>query len=69
MTRQLLAHGTADGNGMKWVQAENRVSPEDVTAQTGLMQGASGIGLWLLRLDADARGEPRSGFTLPDSPF
>jgi hypothetical protein len=69
MTSQLLAKATADGDGSRWIQAENRTSPDDVAAQTGLMQGASGIGLWLLRLDAYERGDRTAGFTLPDSPF
>ena len=39
------------GEGVRWVQAEHRVQPELLQAQTGLMQGAAGIGLWLLHLD------------------
>ncbi len=47
----VLGRGTDDGDTTRWVQAENRVSPEDVVAQTGLMQGAAGVGLALLHLD------------------
>lgn len=47
----------ADGrHGLRWVHAENRVQPDVVKAQTGFMQGAAGIGLWLLKLDAFERG-------------
>ena len=37
-------------------------------AQTNLMQGAAGIGLWLLNLDAFEQGETLH-IVLPDSPF
>jgi len=49
------------------VQAENRSQPELRKQQTGYMQGAAGIGLWLLRLHAFEKGET-AGVTLPDSP-
>ena len=61
------SRATADGDGLKWVQAENRVSPLDVVAQTGLMQGAAGVGLALLHLDGAMRR--RAPFVvLPDMP-
>ena len=53
---------------MRWVQAEHRVRPELLVAQTGYMQGAAGIGIWLLHLDAFDRGK-KSWIRLPDSPF
>jgi lantibiotic modifying enzyme len=68
MTDQLLAKATREGDALKWVQAEHRVRPELLVAQTGYAQGAAGIGLWLLRLDAFERGR-RAGLALPDSPF
>lgn len=34
--------------GLKWMQAEHRVRPKELKAQTGYMQGAAGIGEWLL---------------------
>lgn len=68
VTDQLVAKATRDAVGTRWVQAENRVSPAVVVAQTGWMQGAAGIGAWLLRLDAfDRKAKPR--ITLPDDPF
>ena len=38
--------------GLSWTHAEHRVRPEFVHAQTGVMQGAAGIGLWFLKLHA-----------------
>lgn len=63
-----LDRATRDGEGLKWVQAENRVSPNVVLAQTGLMQGAAGVGLAMLRLDGALRGRTPT-IVLPDSPF
>jgi lantibiotic modifying enzyme len=62
-----LARATADGPGLKWIQAENRPSPDVVVAQTGLMQGAAGVGLALLHLDGAINGR-RAAITLPDTP-
>jgi len=63
-----LARATVDGDGLKWVQAENRVSPAEVIAQTGMMQGAAGVGLALLHLDGIAVDRPRF-VVLPDNPW
>jgi lantibiotic modifying enzyme len=57
----------ADG-GLRWIQAENRIEPEKVIAQTGYMQGAAGVGSFFLRLDAMERGTARH-LHFPDSPF
>ncbi len=58
---------TADGDGLKWIQNEHRVRPELLVAQTGLMQGAAGVGLALLHLDgAMKRRAPL--VVLPDAP-
>ena len=68
MTEDLLKRGTRDGQGLRWVQAEHRVQPKLLVAQTGYMQGAAGIGMWLLRLDAADNG--RENFVrFPDTPF
>lgn len=51
-----------------WTQAEHRVRPELLEAQTGWMQGAAGVGAFYLHLDARRAGE--SPFvTLPDTPW
>jgi lantibiotic modifying enzyme len=63
--------GQASGDevtGQHWVQAENRVSPEAVMAQTGWMQGAAGVGAFFLHLDGRAVGR-RALVRLPDSPW
>ena len=55
----------ADGQAMHWPQAEHRVRPELIVSQTGYMQGAAGVGLWFLELDAFETGRP-FGLRLPD---
>lgn len=65
---QLLRRATRDGVGMKWIQAEHRVRPDFLVAQTGYMQGAAGIGMLLLHLDAAERGRAPV-VIFPDSPF
>lgn len=64
MTQKAIDLGTQTPQGLKWVHAENRRSPEKVAAQTGLMQGAAGMGLWFLQLDAFENNRPFS--MLPD---
>ena len=65
---RLRAAATRAGDGLKWIQAEHRVRPHEVFAQTGLMQGAAGVGMFFARLDAYEQG--RMPFVrLPDTPF
>lgn len=64
----LIARGTRDDSGARWVQAEHRVRPDDVAAQTGWMQGAAGIGATLLHLRAVEAGTTPPA-ALPDNPF
>ena len=68
MTRDLLSRATEEKGGLKWIQAEHRNRPEFLQAQTGLMQGAAGIGLWLLNLDGYYQ-KRKQGIVLPDTPF
>jgi len=63
-----LERATTDGDGLKWVQAEHRVQPENLVAQTGLMQGAAGVGLAMLHLDG-ALSQRKPFVVLPDSPW
>jgi lantibiotic modifying enzyme len=63
-----VARATPEGDGLKWVQAEHRVRPELLVAQTGLMQGAAGVGLAMLHLDGAREGRARL-VRLPDDPF
>ncbi len=68
MTTQILAKSTPGVPGLKWIQAEHRSRPDFLQAQTGLMQGAAGIGLWLLKLDAFDQDQVVH-IQLPDNPF
>ena len=63
-----IKRGTTVSSGLKWIHAENRVDPESLTAQTGLMQGAAGIGLALLRMAAFEKGKGLK-IVFPDSPY
>jgi lantibiotic modifying enzyme len=63
-----MGRGTDDSAGLRWVQAENRTQPENLVAQTGFMQGAAGVGTFLLQLDALERNE-RWRFPQPDTPY
>jgi lantibiotic modifying enzyme len=59
-----------DGTGFRWYQAYRRLRPGEVTADTGYMAGAAGIGAALLHLDAALReGPARRVLLLPDNPF
>jgi lantibiotic modifying enzyme len=68
MTDDLLRRASRDDQGTRWRIAEHRIKPELITVQTGYMQGASGIGMWLLHLDAFERKKKRL-IRFPDSPF
>jgi lantibiotic modifying enzyme len=68
VTADTLHRASEDESGMKWVQAENRVSPEVLVAQTGLMQGAAGVGIAMLHLDGVRANRPPF-VVLPDDPF
>jgi lantibiotic modifying enzyme len=68
VTARLLAKATVENGRMWWVQAEHRTKPGYLFAQTGTMQGAAGIGTFLLRLGASGRTNTRR-VTFPDTPF
>jgi len=68
LTSDLLKRSTRDEAGLRWVHAEHRTRPELLFAQTNLMQGAAGIGLWLLHLDYFEQGK-KQRIVLPDCPF
>ncbi len=67
LTDDLIARGVRDETAqtIHWPHAEHRIQPDNIVAQTGLMQGASGIGLWLLELDAALAGRDFT-MRLPD---
>ncbi|HEV8383394.1 MAG TPA: lanthionine synthetase LanC family protein [Candidatus Acidoferrales bacterium] len=68
----MLSRATREGSGasltLKWIQAEHRLNPDLLIAQTGYMQGASGVAMALLHLDA-LDHSCRPAITFPDSPF
>jgi lantibiotic modifying enzyme len=68
VTEALLEKASVGNGEMSWLQAEHRTRPEFLQAQTGYMQGAAGIGMFLLHLDAAEKGR-RGKIVLPDSPF
>ena len=68
VTANLLSKATRDQKGMRWIQAEHRVKPDLLMAQTGYMQGAAGIGMLLIHLYQVERGK-KSSIILPDSPY
>jgi len=64
----LKSRAATDASGLKWIQAENRIEPDNVQAQTGLMQGAAGIGLYFIHL-AELGGNAQMANRFPDSPW
>ncbi len=64
----IMGEATEDEAGVRWSQAENRTQPEFLQTQTGWMQGAAGIGAFLLHLDGAAKGRPPR-VVFPDSPW
>ncbi|MBE1559637.1 lanthionine synthetase LanC family protein [Nonomuraea africana] len=61
-----LVRAQRDG---RWWQAYRRLRPREITADTGYLVGAAGIGAALLHLDAAERGDARRLILLPDNPF
>ncbi len=68
MVADLERRATPGPRGLKWLQAENRVSPDQLAAQTGYAQGAAGIGLFFLKMHALETGRPFAP-RLADNPF
>jgi lantibiotic modifying enzyme len=66
--RVVLDAATRDTAGLRWLHAEHRVQPDQLVAQTGYMQGASGIGSFLLAMHLHEQGKRRV-HPLPDDPF
>lgn len=57
-----------DGTGNRWYQAWTRTKPWEVTAETGYMIGAAGVGSALLHLHLAEAGRP-AAILFPDNPF
>lgn len=51
-----------------WPQAEHRTQPDFIQTQTGYMQGAAGVGSFLVHLATTLLGDPVK-IQFPDSPF
>ncbi|WP_283133874.1 lanthionine synthetase LanC family protein [Rhizohabitans arisaemae] len=67
-----LIRGATDHDraGFRWYQAYTRCRPWEVTADTGFMVGAAGIGTAFLHLSsAIGETDPRRLILLPDNPF
>jgi lantibiotic modifying enzyme len=54
----MVERATVDGEGTRWSNVEFRQTPPELPPETTFYQGASGIGLTLLRLGRHLRGEP-----------
>ncbi len=65
---QLAVSGDVVDGARSWPQAEHRTRPDFVEIQTGYMQGAAGIGSFLLHL-ATLDELVGSKIVLPDTPF
>jgi len=60
--------GEASNGGTSWQGAEHRSRPDFLEQQTGYMQGAAGIGSFLLNLHAVESGEACK-INMPETPF
>ncbi|XOV87769.1 MAG: lanthionine synthetase LanC family protein [Pseudomonadota bacterium] len=67
IAEHLVKHSET-GAGMAWSQAEHRNRPEFTEVQTGYMQGAAGIGSFLLHFNSISAGKPCK-IALPETPF
>ena len=63
-----IANAAAGPDGMAWAQAEHRSRPDFLETQTGYMQGAAGLGSFLLHL-ATHEQPVASKIALPETPF
>jgi hypothetical protein len=57
-----------DGKGNRWYQAWTRTKPGEVTAETGYMIGAAGVGSAYLHLHLAETGQYQA-ILFPDNPF
>jgi lantibiotic modifying enzyme len=69
VAEQTLSHASnPDGKGLRWYQAWTRTKPGLVTAETGYMIGAAGVGSAFLHL-ALAEQDRYDAILVPDHPF
>lgn len=73
LTTDLLSRADRSEGRLCWLHAEHRVRPKLLRRYTGLMQGAAGIGRWLLQMDHDTRPNKADAspppIRLPDDPW
>ena len=65
---EVIRRSKADGRGLCWPQAEHRTQPEFIQAQTGYMQGAAGVGSFLIHLATTLKGSPVK-ILFPEAPY
>lgn len=65
---EVLRRAESAGDALFWPQAEHRSQPDFIQAQTGYMQGAAGVGSFLVHLATTLRGEPVK-ILFPDVPY
>ncbi len=63
-----LANASNIRDGIGWAQAEHRSRPDFLETQTGYMQGAAGLGSFLLHLATHEQATPAK-IALPETPF
>lgn len=68
LAKDILSRGRRDASGLAWAAPSRTAHPGEPADAIGLMQGSSGIGLFLLRLDA-AEKKRELAVRLPDTPF
>jgi lantibiotic modifying enzyme len=69
VAEQTLSRATDfDGKGLRWYQAWTRTKPWEVTAETGYMIGAAGVGSSFLHLHL-AEQQNYQAILFPDNPF
>ncbi|MHC5065664.1 MAG: lanthionine synthetase LanC family protein [Planctomycetota bacterium] len=66
LTAQIRRDRISMQPGSAWKQAEHRARPEELSIQTGYAQGAAGIGMFFLHLNAEQKGRSRR-IILPDA--
>jgi lantibiotic modifying enzyme len=67
-TAKEIVNRAESSDGLSWKMAEHRGRPEFLEQQTGYMQGAAGIGSFLLHMASVAEGTPVK-LIMPDIPF
>ncbi|MFT7687043.1 MAG: lantibiotic modifying enzyme, partial [Candidatus Azotimanducaceae bacterium] len=67
-TAEFLVSEANTTEGNSWAMAEHRSRPDFLESQTGYMQGAAGIGSFLVHLASVIDGKPTK-LIMPDTPF